>query len=64
MQEVKRVLAELDAHLVDVRRILARPATRYVTVTGTEFLVEVPVARAKDVPRNWVRASAYVLSVL
>ncbi|BEJ16126.1 hypothetical protein CspHIS471_0507310 [Cutaneotrichosporon sp. HIS471] len=62
VQEAKDCIAlsesELDFHLKDVRKTVRRPALNYITVSGIEYLVEVPVRDAKSVPAKWVKISA------
>lgn len=50
--------SELDFHLKEVRKAVRRPALNYVTVSGIEYLVEVPVRDAKTVPPKWVKISS------
>ncbi|RXK40429.1 DNA mismatch repair protein MSH3 [Tremella mesenterica] len=50
--------SELDQHLKDIRKILKRPTLNYVTVSGIEFLVEVPVRDSKSVPARWMKISS------
>lgn len=37
---------------------MRRPALNYITVSGIEYLVEVPVRDAKSVPAKWAKISA------
>ncbi|WFD24083.1 Mismatch repair protein msh3 [Malassezia equina] len=48
----------LQAHLLDVRRILHRPALQYSQVSGIDHLIEVRRTEASHVPADWVRISA------
>ncbi|KLT38917.1 hypothetical protein CC85DRAFT_289044 [Cutaneotrichosporon oleaginosum] len=62
IQDAKDCIAvsesELDFHLKDVRKVVRRPALNYITVSGIEYLVEVPVRDAKSVPPKWVKISS------
>nr|ODO02407.1 DNA mismatch repair protein MSH3 [Cryptococcus depauperatus CBS 7855] len=49
---------ELDDHLQEVRKIIRRPALQYITVSGIEYLVEVPVRETKTIPPQWVKVSS------
>jgi DNA mismatch repair protein MSH3 len=50
--------AELNEHLKQVRAAVKRPTLAYVTVSGIEYLLEIPVRDAKTVPPKWVKISA------
>ena len=52
------VEAELQEHLVDLKKTLKRPSLQYATVSGIDYLVEVRTADAKKVPADWLRMSA------
>lgn len=52
------VEAELQEHLIELRKILKRPTLQFATVSGIDHLVEVRVADAKKVPADWLRMSA------
>lgn len=49
---------ELDQHLREVRKVLRNPALKYVTVSGIDFLIEVPVRNTKAVPPKWVKVQS------
>ncbi|KAL7423908.1 Mismatch repair protein msh3 [Cryptotrichosporon argae] len=49
---------ELDEHLKELRKTLKKPALNYVTVSGIEYLIEVPVREVKTVPPKWAKISA------
>eukprot|EP00698_Gefionella_okellyi_P001297 TRINITY_DN1122_c0_g1_i1.p1 TRINITY_DN1122_c0_g1~~TRINITY_DN1122_c0_g1_i1.p1 ORF type:complete len:1035 (-),score=166.89 TRINITY_DN1122_c0_g1_i1:139-2832(-) len=55
--EVQKQLDELDAHLVAVSKQL-QLKLEYRTVSGAEFLLEIPLAREKIVPKDWLKISA------
>lgn len=48
----------LQAHLLDLRRTLHRPALQYTQVSGVDHLIEVRSSEAAHVPADWVRISA------
>lgn len=52
--------AKLRAERAEIRRRLHAPALDYVSVSGKDYLVEVKSALVKEVPKDWVRISAYV----
>lgn len=52
------VEAELQEHLVELRKVLKRPSLQFATVSGIDYLVEVRTADAKKVPADWLRMSA------
>eukprot|EP01064_Diplonema_japonicum_P000504 TRINITY_DN10327_c0_g1_i1.p1 TRINITY_DN10327_c0_g1~~TRINITY_DN10327_c0_g1_i1.p1 ORF type:complete len:978 (+),score=219.90 TRINITY_DN10327_c0_g1_i1:41-2935(+) len=43
----------LEHHLFEVRDILRQPSLAYKTVSGVEFLIDVPQAAVKLVPKTW-----------
>ena len=51
--------SELEAELLDVRRILKRPRLEFMSVSQEDFLIEVKIADAKKlVPDNWVKINS------
>lgn len=48
----------LKEHLEEVRRVLKRPSLQYLSVSGVDHLVEVPVNSLRQVPADWARISA------
>ncbi|TXT09048.1 hypothetical protein VHUM_02522 [Vanrija humicola] len=50
--------SELAQHLKEVRKVVKKPALNYVTVSGIEYLVEVPLRDSKLVPPKWVKISS------
>ncbi|KAK4686072.1 DNA mismatch repair protein MSH3, partial [Tremellales sp. Uapishka_1] len=62
IQDAKDCIAicesELDAHLKEIRKLLKKPAQKYITVSGIEYLVEIPVRDVKSVPPKWAKISA------
>ncbi|KAJ3050193.1 Mismatch repair protein msh3, partial [Rhizophlyctis rosea] len=57
-EAIVTVEEELQQHLKDVRKEVKRPSLTYCTVSGIEFLLEVPTAMASKVPREWLKVSA------
>lgn len=45
----------MQDHLKEVRKILKRPTLNWVSVSGVDFLVEVPNSEKSKVPENWNR---------
>ncbi|OXG15057.1 DNA mismatch repair protein MSH3 [Cryptococcus neoformans Ze90-1] len=62
IQDVKDCISvcemELNEHLMELRKILKKPTLKYITVSGIEYLVEVPIRDTKIVPAQWVKISA------
>ncbi|KIR32664.1 DNA mismatch repair protein MSH3 [Cryptococcus deuterogattii MMRL2647] len=62
IQDVKDCISvcemELNEHLIEVRKMLKKPTLKYITVSGIEYLVEVPIRETKIVPAQWVKISA------
>lgn len=62
IQDVKDCISvcemELNEHLMELRKILKKPTLRYITVSGIEYLVEVPIRDTKIVPAQWMKISA------
>lgn len=56
--QIALVEADLQEHLIDLRKTLKRPTLQYATVSNIDYLVEVRVADAKKVPSDWLRMSA------
>lgn len=56
--QISLVEADLEEHLIDLRKQLKRPTLQYATVSGIDYLVEVRVGDAKKVPADWLRISA------
>lgn len=51
--------SELDAELIEIRKILKRPRLEYMSVAQEDFLIEVKISDAKKVvPDNWVKISS------
>lgn len=50
--------SELQAELLAIRRVLNRPRLDFITVGQEEFLIEVKIAEAKNVPNNWSKINS------
>ncbi|KAG0721273.1 DNA mismatch repair protein Msh3 [Chionoecetes opilio] len=57
-QEIAEVEKKLKDLIPDIARTLAVPAFKYTTVSGLEYLIEVPNSRLKAVPKNWSKISS------
>lgn len=53
------VEADLEEHKKDISKILKGKKFNYITVSGVEYLVEVPNTKVAlaPVPANWVKIS-------
>ena len=49
------VEAEFEEHLKACRKLLRKPEMRYITVAADEYLLEVRISEAKNVPADWLR---------
>ncbi|WVQ79017.1 hypothetical protein IAT38_001109 [Cryptococcus sp. DSM 104549] len=62
IQDIKDCISicehELEEHLKEVRKVVKKPSLKYITVSGIEYLIEVPVRDAKLIPPKWVKISA------
>lgn len=47
--------AELQEHILELRKVLKRPTLQFASVSGIDHLVEVKVADAKKAPADWPR---------
>jgi len=60
--DLKEVLltveAEFDNHLKECRKIIRKPTAEYITVAQDDYLLEVRIADAKLVPKDWVRINS------
>ncbi|XP_064608529.1 DNA mismatch repair protein Msh3-like [Liolophura sinensis] len=56
--EIEKVLSELKGHRREVRLTLKQPTLEFVTIMGTEFLVEVRNAHLKLVPSDWLKINS------
>ncbi|KAJ3151626.1 Mismatch repair protein msh3 [Geranomyces michiganensis] len=52
------VEAELQEHLLDVRKEVKRPTLAFTTVSQIEYLVEIPAAQAAKAPKDWIKISS------
>jgi LAS superfamily LD-carboxypeptidase LdcB len=57
-KQIANIKQQFDDHLVTVRQQLRLPKLEYVTKVQTEYLLEIPVARAKTVPEDWLRVNS------
>ncbi|OWF46885.1 DNA mismatch repair protein Msh3-like [Mizuhopecten yessoensis] len=57
-QAIQEVMSEIQAHRREVRLVLRLPALEYVTVMGTEFLIEVKNNSVHLVPKDWIKISS------
>ncbi|ESP05453.1 hypothetical protein LOTGIDRAFT_208479 [Lottia gigantea] len=57
-EEINEVLKDIKDHRKDIRLILHQPSLDYVTVSQTEFLIEVKNTLLKQVPKDWVTISS------
>ncbi|KAJ3015114.1 Mismatch repair protein msh3 [Thoreauomyces humboldtii] len=49
---------ELQEYLKEMRKATKRPTLSYATVSGIEYLVEIPAGQASKVPANWIKISS------
>eukprot|EP01134_Creolimax_fragrantissima_P004831 CFRG4831T1 len=56
-EKIKSILGEIKDHRKDIRKVVGNPSLEYVTVSGAEYLIEVTLAAAKRLPKEWINIS-------
>ncbi|CAL1530222.1 unnamed protein product [Lymnaea stagnalis] len=57
-QKISGVLGAIEDHLKDIRQMLNQPNLQYMTVSKTEFLIEVKNSQMKLVPPDWIQMNS------
>ncbi|KAL5004713.1 hypothetical protein ScPMuIL_018169 [Solemya velum] len=57
-EDVEAVYGEIQEHRRAVRLQLRKPSLDYITVSGTEFLIEVKNTELKLIPNDWTKVSS------
>ena len=55
---IRAIHTELQGHRKELRQELGNPSLEYVTVSGTEYLVEVRNTAVARLPADWIKMSA------
>ncbi|XP_071506743.1 DNA mismatch repair protein Msh3-like [Diadema antillarum] len=58
MSDIRDVTDQFGDHLRRLRTEISMPSVEYVTVSGTEYMVEVKKTQLKRIPQNWVSVSS------
>ncbi|KAI9203885.1 muts domain V-domain-containing protein [Polychytrium aggregatum] len=56
-QEATDIATGLRAHVVDLRKQFGIPSMDFVSVSGNDYLIEVPNSVVSRIPKNWERIS-------
>uniref|UniRef100_A0AAV2MNJ8 DNA mismatch repair protein MutS core domain-containing protein n=1 Tax=Knipowitschia caucasica TaxID=637954 RepID=A0AAV2MNJ8_KNICA len=56
--QIQAVLANVHAHIHDVRGLLKNPNLSFKTVSGLEFLIEVRNSQVSSIPQDWTIVSS------
>ena len=55
---IEKIHLELNNHRRELRILLNTPALEYISILGTEFLVEVKNTNLNLVPQDWVKINS------